>query len=329
MIREAIVEKARLLFLSLASLPLALGAPPVIIFDTDMGSDVDDAGALAVLHKLADLGEARIAGVVFSSGRNRYGAGVCDAINTWYGRGDLPLGQYQRDDVGDPANRYSEQIARATALYGHDVIDDAPELVDAYRRMLGGQPDGAVTIVTVGHPHGLAYLLRDTQAAELVRRKVSRWVAMGYCGTEPLDDWNTARNGAAAYFNELFPKWFTDLYVSWPGETVITGHCKLPLTPKENPVREAYRLWNDAIRTGRSSWDQVAVLFAVRPGLFHVEAGGSMDQTADLRTFWNVARDNPKHHRVTPRLSDGELAVIIEDLMSRPPLRGPSPGRGR
>ncbi len=28
-----------------------------IIFDTDMGSDCDDAGALAVLHKLADKEE--------------------------------------------------------------------------------------------------------------------------------------------------------------------------------------------------------------------------------------------------------------------------------
>ncbi len=58
---------------------------PVIIFDTDMGSDVDDAGALALLHRLADLGEVELAGVIFSSGKNRFGVGVCDAINTWYG----------------------------------------------------------------------------------------------------------------------------------------------------------------------------------------------------------------------------------------------------
>src|ERR1035437_801616 len=74
-------------------------SPPIIIFDTDMGSDVDDAGALAVLHKLVDHGEAEIAGVIFSSGKNKYGIGVCDAINTWYGRGNLPLGQYKGNDV--------------------------------------------------------------------------------------------------------------------------------------------------------------------------------------------------------------------------------------
>ena len=50
----------------LSQVSLAATVRPVVIFDTDMGSDVDDAGALAVLHRLADLGEAEIAGVIFS-----------------------------------------------------------------------------------------------------------------------------------------------------------------------------------------------------------------------------------------------------------------------
>ena len=31
-----------------------------IIFDTDIGTDVDDAGALAILHVLVDRGEAKM-----------------------------------------------------------------------------------------------------------------------------------------------------------------------------------------------------------------------------------------------------------------------------
>ena len=83
-----------------------------MIFDTDIGSDCDDAGALAVLHALADAGEIRILGVIFSSGKNRYGVGTCDAINTYYGRGDLPLGQYQGSDVGDPRDSYTNGSPR-------------------------------------------------------------------------------------------------------------------------------------------------------------------------------------------------------------------------
>ena len=103
---------------------------------TDMGSDCDDAGALAVLHALADAGEARILGVIFSSGKNRYGVGTCDAINTWYGRGDLPLGQYKGDDVGDPTDSYTKRIATDTKLFGHDIVDQAPDLVASTERFL-------------------------------------------------------------------------------------------------------------------------------------------------------------------------------------------------
>jgi inosine-uridine nucleoside N-ribohydrolase len=301
--------------------------PRAIIFDTDMGSDVDDAGALAVLHKLADRGEARIAGVMFSSGRNKYGVGTCAAINAWYGRKGVPLGQYKRDDVGDPKNYYSEQIARGA--YGQTAIDSAPDIVTVYKQILRKQPDQAVTIVTVGHPHVLAYLMRDMESAALVRAKVRRWIAMAYAGTSPTRDWNFGRNGAENYLREVLETWPTDLYISSEGEDIMTGNRKLPLTPAANPVREAYRLWShpavpgaSALSRGRSSWDQIAVLFAVRPQYFEVEDGGSLEQAANFKTFWNPARQNPKHHRVMIRIRKDTLADIIEDLMAEPPARG-------
>jgi hypothetical protein len=290
-----------------------------------MGSDVDDAGALAILHKLADRGEAHIAGVIFSSGRNNYGVGACAAINSWYGRKDLPLGQYKRDDVGDPKNYYSEQIARGA--YGQTAIDNAPDLVTVYKQVLRKQPDQAVTIVTVGHPHGLAYLMRDKDAATLVRTKVRRWVAMAYAGTSPTRDWNFGRNGTENYLREVLATWPTDLYISSAGEDIRTGNRKLPQTPAINPVREAYRLWSNTLvpgrssglLEGRSSWDQIAVLFAVRPQYFEVEKGGSLEQAADFKTFWNLRRDNPRHHRVMIRCPKDQIADVIEDLMAQPP----------
>jgi hypothetical protein len=44
------------------------------------------------------------------------------------------------------------------------------------------------------------------------------------------------------------------MVVSAFGETVITGNRKMPATPVNNPVREADRLWNNALEKGRSSW---------------------------------------------------------------------------
>ncbi len=70
-------------------------APVRILFDTDLQTDCDDAGALAILHALADAGEAEILGLVVSSG-DPWAAGCADAINTWYGRPDLPVGRTLR-----------------------------------------------------------------------------------------------------------------------------------------------------------------------------------------------------------------------------------------
>lgn len=56
----------------------ARAGPVTVLLDTDMNSDCDDAGALGMLHALADLGEARILGV--ASGTNhRYSAGAISA----------------------------------------------------------------------------------------------------------------------------------------------------------------------------------------------------------------------------------------------------------
>jgi hypothetical protein len=316
----------RVLAIVVAALGAALTAPagtgvtnrPVIIFDTDMGSDVDDAGALALLHRLADLGEIKLAGVIFSSGRNRFGVGVCDAINTWYRRGDLPLGQYQRDDVGDPQNSYSRQIATATNVYRHDVIDRAPDLVTVYKDLLRSARDGSVTILTVGHPHGLVWLMRDAEGARLVTNKVSRWVAMGGTPEKPGRDWNLGENGTGAYMDELLSAWPIEAYFSPVGETVITGNRKLPATPANNPVREAYRLWNNALEKGRSSWDQVAALYAARPQLFEVQPG-RMRHISGPNIVWDAKAVDSKHHRILPAIPESALAEMIEDLMAQPP----------
>ena len=299
-----------------AAQPPSSSAPktPAVIFDTDIGSDCDDAGALAVLHALADAGELRILGVIFSSGKNRYGVGACDAINTYYGRGDLPLGQYQGTDVGDPRDSYTKRIATDTQLFGHDTVDEAPDLVSVYRTILESQPDRGVTIVTVGHPHGLVHLLRDRRGSELVRAKVDRWIAMGTGG------WNFQAVGMAAYCEELLDKWPMPFYISPAGKKIITGNRRLPKTPRTNPVREAYRLWgNNALANGRSSWDQVAVLSLARPELFELEHVGRVERKPDGEVVWNPDADNPQHHLVTPKISIEEMARIIEELMARTP----------
>jgi len=78
--------------LGAAAVPLP-AAPVRLILDTDMSGDCDDAGALALLHALADLGEVELLATVTNrKDRTNASAAAVDAINTYFGRPDLPIG---------------------------------------------------------------------------------------------------------------------------------------------------------------------------------------------------------------------------------------------
>lgn len=65
--------------------------PVKIILDTDIDPDVDDAGTIALLHGLSSLEEAEILGIVCNT-TSEWGAPCIDAINTYYGKPNIPVG---------------------------------------------------------------------------------------------------------------------------------------------------------------------------------------------------------------------------------------------
>jgi hypothetical protein len=56
--------------------------PVKIIFDTDLGPDYDDVGALAFLHAMADSGKVEILATV-SSNKHELVAPSINVLNTW------------------------------------------------------------------------------------------------------------------------------------------------------------------------------------------------------------------------------------------------------
>src|SRR5215472_12444557 len=81
----------KLLGLTLALAVCAIAAPVRLIFDTDMGNDIDDALALAMIHALESKGEAKLLAVTITKD-NRWAAPYVDLVNTFYGRGSIPVG---------------------------------------------------------------------------------------------------------------------------------------------------------------------------------------------------------------------------------------------
>src|SRR5258708_33123176 len=65
--------------------------PFAIIFDSDMGPDYDDVGAIALLHAFADSGYVKILATVAST-KYEGVAAVFNVFNTYFGRAGLPIG---------------------------------------------------------------------------------------------------------------------------------------------------------------------------------------------------------------------------------------------
>lgn len=314
-------------------LALPLGAEiPKVIFDTDMTGDCDDCGALAVLHALADRKEMELLGCIASYGGNPYVAGCIDAINTYYGRGDLPIGAEQ-DAYGRTESHYLESIAKDTERYGHDVVTkaDVPSSVTVYRKLLAGQPDGTVTIVTVGRLKSFYDLvaskpddISDMDGVALVKTKVLCWVCMGgrYPNTEHKPEANFCTHGGAEYTAKTITLWPLPVVFSGYeiGSAVLTGP-ELVKQSDDNPVARAYRLYFAGIKqNSRQSWDQTAVLFAVRgvePYWNLVTAGVNLIGDDGIN-MWQETPDS-NHAYLVQKQEPEIVAKVIEELMTCPP----------
>jgi len=295
------------------------GAPVNIIYDTDMASDVDDVGTLALLHALADLGEAEILAAMVSS-QNEYVVPCLNAINTYYGRPDIPIGSVK--DGVEAESRYTKAVAES---YPHTIqsSSDVPDAAELYRKILANQPDGSVVIVSVGFLTNLSNLLHtepdrysNLDGIDLVMKKVKVWVCMG--GHFPQGrEYNIHTDAAASLI--AVENWPTPIVFSGYeiGKKIMTGE-RLKGTPESNPVRTAYFHFNGL--SNRESWDQTAALYAVR-GLrdyWDVGTGGHLYINQDGSNEWRTTEE-AQHSYLIEKMAPADLEKIIEDLMLKPP----------
>ena len=315
-----------------------------IILDTDMGSDCDDVGALALLHHYADLGKAEILGIIYSSGAIPYGAAVIDAINIYYGRGYIPVGADHETTFGDPVDKMeAEQLALDTGSYHHRIIHnrDALEQTALNRQLLTAAEDSSITYITIGHTRGLHALLTsgpdsisEFTGMELVRRKVKRWVALGALGAANPEghltrDWNFFFNNTAGYTAHLVDQFPGPIYFVDGGRRVLTGRS-LADTPSGNILRTAYTQWlqnveGKRLEDQRPSWDLVTVYFAVEGtgAYFEVLEPGSLEFDPEKGCRWNTSNPSPNHYFIRQlKETDQPFADTLNRMISAPPLHG-------
>jgi len=246
-----------ILFSLLLNLNPALAQAKVrIILETDMESDIDDAATLAVLHALADNGECEILAVMHNTS-DQYGVGVIDAINTYYGRPDLPIGAYKPDDAPSAQfggkTRYAESISLDNRFAKNvRTRDDVPDAVHLYKSILAKQPDRSVVVASVGWTMNLKNLISTDAGRTLAAEKIKTLVLMGGKWAPPDAPHRATMNLAG---NQIIaPAYEAGKYVvdNWPTQIVLSGvevggvirtGDRLKNTPALNPVRQAFMVY--------------------------------------------------------------------------------------
>jgi hypothetical protein len=295
-----------------AASPAGVASAPVrLIVDTDFGQWWDDVAALAMVNAAADIGRVRVLAVM-SDVDNPWNAAGLDAVNTWYGRPDIPIGV----PIGaiSVEQNYSQMLAQSYPHAGHP-----SDAVGLYRRLLRAQPDHSVTILSIGALTNLARLARTDPA--LVARKVARTVIMGGAypaATEP--EWN---------FNLDLPA-TRAVVAGWPTHTVydgfeigagvFVGNHVCVTHPADSPVRAVFDLlYGCGNSQTDGTWDPTAMYYALY-GTDHVYklagAGGHNTVTPDGLNAWAPGG----HHQRYLLLTDPTtLTQAIDTLIDTPP----------
>jgi len=307
--------------------------PVSVIFDTDMAPDYDDVGALAMLHALADNGEAKILATVSS---NMYvNAAPCiEIINIYFGRPDIPIGAPRKGpNMVDP--RFTEEYEHwpdvLPTRYTHTIksSDETPDAVKVYRKILASEPDTSVNIITVGFLTNVAALLQsppdqfsDLNGKELVKKKVRRLISMAgrfVEGEEVGWEFNVVIDSTASVI--VFNEWPTPVLICGfeIGVEILTGLRLIASDIQNSPVKDAFEMGMKLDVHGRNSWDQTAILAGVRDPLKYFDIlKGRMIVNPNGSNTWEDDPNGP-HDRILWKMPKEELTILIEDLMMHTP----------
>jgi inosine-uridine nucleoside N-ribohydrolase len=323
--------------LALFLLALALVACPSlaterIIFDTDIGNDVDDVLALGMIHALQSRGACQLLAVTITKDQELAGP-FADAVNTFYGRPQIPVGVVRGGKTRDEGKFLG--MARDPA-YPHALKKsaDAPEAVALLRKVLAAKPDGSVSVVQVGFATNLARLL-DSPAddaspltgKELAARKVkfvsAMFGAFKVGGVNPHREYNVVEDPPAA--KKFTAEWPTPILfsgyevgqaITYPAVSIEKDFCYA----KSHPLAEAYHRYSPPPHE-RPCWDLTSVLYAVYPerGYFGLSEAGRVTVDEKRITHFAAAAEGPHHFLTVSREQAVRCREAFANLASQPP----------
>ena len=277
--------------------------PIPVIFDTDMGNDVDDALALCMLFKAEDMGKCRILCIAHNKD-NLNSAVATDIVSKYYGRSPRicavsPGTGVSRDDGWYLREVCEKKNPDGTFFYPRSLTKSVPvpESVSTLRKLLSEAEDSSVAYISVGFSTNLANLLKSSPDAnselsgrELVAKKIKYISIMaGDFSAESLKNPKKARTEFNAVTDLNSSKY---LYDNCPVPMYFSGFefgdsIKYPRSEIDgffgagNPVYDAYNASSLKVhgRSGKFDWatfDMTSVLFVLEPKLIKLSAPGKV-----------------------------------------------------
>lgn len=309
-----------------------------VIFETDMGNDVDDALALDMLYKYMDAGKINLIGIMTNK-ESLYSSEFIDVMNTWYGYTGIPVGIVRQGaDCETDAINYAQKVCLMNKENGEPLFtrslknyDQLPDAHVLYRKILAQQPDHSVTIVSVGFSTNLGRLL-ETPAdefspltgKELVAQKVKLLCTMAGCfNNDKLFEYNIVKDIPAA--RKVFDEWPTLLVTSpfevgiainYPATSILNDFTWAPA----HPVVEAYKSYQP-MPYDRPTWDLTSVLYAVEgASWFNVSPAGKIGITDVGGTTFVPDSTANQYYLTVDSLQAEKIKQHFIDLIKQQPL---------
>lgn len=318
-----------------------VSAPTRVIFDTDITGDVDDVLALAMLHTLADRNQCELLAVTISKINDLTGP-FTDAVNTFYGRPDLPIGVTR--DSQERQSKYlhlTNEMHEGRLKYPHDVKsnDVLPDAVSLLRQVLANQPDQSVVIIQVGVAVNLARLIDSPpdqfsplKGDALIRQKVSQLSVMA--GAFEIIQGETrfleanVRNHIES-MKALAENWPESVPIIWSGFEIGIAvpyprqsiHRDYLYTP-HHIVRESYLL-HSGPEHDRPTWDLTSVLQAIFPDrqYFDLSDRGKVTIAQDGFMSFTPSPEGRDRYLVLPKNRHSRVIEALTQMTSQPPQK--------
>lgn len=300
-----------------------------VILDTDLGSDVDDVGAVALANIFNNQKKINLLCVTHTTS-GEYGPLICEAINEFYGNKNIEVGVYKGPTFmkEELPNSYPEVTANAFS-HKHKNVSELPDAVEILRKNLSSHEH--VTLIFIGQLLNLYNLMKsgpdkysNLDGLSLINEKVDAVYIMGGKFPEvtgiPSDDqpeYNLLTALEASIYTIRRLKVKTVFVDGTIGSQVTTGAKVIREHGDKHIVGFAYSHYIYREKDGsRFSWDPITVYKGCIDDSLLNEVGPGMVTIDDQGNTKFVDDKNGNFYVVTRNASYEEIKEKLDNLLS-------------